>query len=97
MRLIFGFVFNLMLLNGCLSGNTNRKSSETRALDEDFQYAIFESSDLIELLHMAKDPRVSEFVRKHIFPVKYHNYMINIFTNTDEDYQEGKVDELEKR
>lgn len=105
MSLIFVFFLNLLFFNGCLTANTNRESKQqnnnkittkSSAFNEDFQYAIFDNADLIELLQLAKDPRVSEFVKKHIFPVKYHNYMINIFTNNDEDHPEGKVDELEK-
>lgn len=76
-----------------------RKIGENRtriAFDEDFEYAMFEKSDLKEMLQLAKDPRFSEFVSKHIFPVKYHKYIINIMTNTDEDDAEGNVFEYDK-
>lgn len=97
MNLICVFFFNLLLLNGHLTASVNRESTssytqhqnedrnytKSRVLNEDFEYAIFDNSDLMDILHFAKNPRYSEFVIKHIFPVKYHNYLFIIFPSDD--------------
>lgn len=86
------FLFNLLLFNVCLTANTNKDSSrsnvqnqdksengnKTNAFNEDFEYAMFDSSDLKEIVEFAKLPRVSEHVKKHIFPVKYQNYAFHM-------------------
>lgn len=106
MNLIFVILFNLLLFNSCLMVRINREShdefqqpnnnencTKVNQLNGDFEYAIFEKSDLFEMLQFTKDPRYSDFVKKPIFPVKYHNHMINIFTNTDDDHPDGRVHE----
>lgn len=37
------------------------------------------------MLRFAKDSRVSEFVRKHVFPVKYHDYEFDLSADLDDD------------
>lgn len=101
MKLSFMFLFNLLLLNCCLSANIdghtshgevqqqneNGNGSKTSAFNEDFEYAMFDNSDLDEILQFAKDSRVSDFVRKHIFPVKYQNYDYRLLANNNDDDQ----------
>lgn len=72
------------------SENTTTKIS---AFNEDFDYAIFDISDLAQLIQYAKNPQVSDYVTKHIFPVKYNNYDFNI--RTDELNAEQHVDEFQ--
>lgn len=62
-------------------------------LNEDFEWAMFDTFDLEEMLQLAKDSRYSDFVKKHIFPVKYHNYEFWL-SDDDEDIFEGVVNVL---
>lgn len=92
MNLAIVVLFNLLLLNVCQTANVNRESTlsntqqqnssensaKTIASNEDFEYALFDTCDLADLVHYAKQPRCSDFVRKHIFPVKYQNYLFGI-------------------
>lgn len=103
MHLIFVFLFNLLLFNGCLAANIDRESSrgesqqptptenqtKTKAIDEDFLYATFDGADLEQILKFTKDPRVSDFVKKHIFPVKYQNFFFTIVGHNQMNLQQA--------
>lgn len=67
--------------------NTSENVTKVSVINEDFEYAIFENSNLKELLKFAQNPRVSGYVIKH--PVKYHNYDIFINANTADNFQHG--------
>lgn len=95
MNFIFLFIFNLFLLNGYLMANIDRESSrgevqpqnnsavgtEVDLFHEDFLYPMFEAADFEQMLKFAKDPRISDFVKTQIFPVKYQNHMFYIVGN----------------
>lgn len=57
---------------------SSANKTKPSGFNEDFQYAIFDNSDLQDILQFAKNPRYSELVIKHIFPVKYPNFDINV-------------------
>lgn len=59
----------------------NCKKIVADAPDEDFLYPMFEHATLDEMLQYANNPRVSGFVKKHVFPVKYRNYHIKLITH----------------
>lgn len=104
MNWIFGILFNLLLFNGCLTVNIDRDSlcddvqqqntsenmAKFSALNEDFEYAMFENSNVQEILQFAKHSRASDFVKKHIFPVKYQNYMFTMIPINDGDVDEDR-------
>lgn len=97
MRLTFVFLLNLLLLKDCLTANVDKQSysdefhmqnqnenvTKIGVLNEDFEYAIFDNSNLDEMLQFAKDARYSEFVKKHIFPVKYRDYEFRLTVDDD--------------
>lgn len=92
MNVIFVFLCNFLLFNDCLTAYTDGDSlhSEIRQrnngeseikmspLNEDFLYPMFDESTLEQMLQFAKNPRISAFVQKHIFPVKYREYWFNL-------------------
>lgn len=59
-------------------------TSNTNASNDDFEYAMFDNSNLDEMLQFAKDSRYSEFVKKHIFPVKYRDYLFFVIPHDDQ-------------
>lgn len=96
MNFICFFLFNFLVLNGCLSANIGKESSGSdnqhknssesqkfNALNEEFGYQIFDSSNLDDILQLAKNPQVSEFVKSQIFPVKYQDYDFYIIANNN--------------
>lgn len=111
MDLILMFLFNFLLYSTSFTANIERKSSrgelqqrnsseisaKVDILNEDFQYAIFDNSDLNGMLQFAKDPRISDFVTKHIFPVKYRNYEFYIQTEFDQFDLQGNEYAMAKR
>lgn len=106
MNLIFVIFFNLLVFTGCLAANIDRKSTHNKvqkqnttgnpakvsSINEDFDYAMYDNSNLFQMLQLAKDPRVSEYVIKHIFPVKYLNYEFFIVANLEENFLGEKED-----
>lgn len=82
------YLFNVLLFKSCLTASIDKESSrsdikhptqfrngtQSETFNEDFLYPIFDLADLEDMLQMAKNPETSDFVKNHIFPVKYQNY-----------------------
>lgn len=58
--------------------NKSEIGSKFDAINEEFLYSKFDDLDLLQIMKYAKDPCVSYFVKKVIFPVKYQDYWFNL-------------------